>query len=94
MAQRESRLSRNIMNAINLRGGFAFKIHGGPWMMAGLPDIIACVDGKFFGLETKMPDGGKTSAVQELVHRKIRAAEGVAVVVRSVSEALEVCGLS
>ena len=94
MAQRESKLSRNIINAIMARGGFAFKVHGGPWMMAGLPDIIACVDGMFYGLETKMPDGGKASPVQELVHQKIRNAEGVAVVVRSVSEALEVCGLS
>ena len=43
MAQPESKLSRDIMAALRARGIFCFKIHGGPTMMAGLPDIIACV---------------------------------------------------
>lgn len=64
MAQRESKLSRKIITAIEARGGFAFKVHGGPHMMAGLPDIIACVDGRFYGFETKMPDGGNASPIQ------------------------------
>lgn len=43
MSQAESKLSREIMNALRAEGIFCFKIHGGPTMMAGLPDIIACV---------------------------------------------------
>lgn len=93
MAQRESKLSREIMRAIEARGGFCFKVHGGPWMMAGLPDIIACVKGSYYGLETKNPDGGQASLVQQHVHGKIKAAGGKAAVVRSVGEALQVCGL-
>lgn len=43
MSQPESKLSRDIMDALRARGVFCFKVHGGPTMMAGLPDIIACV---------------------------------------------------
>jgi hypothetical protein len=43
MAQAESRLSRDIMAVLRARGIFCFKVHGGPTMMAGLPDIVACV---------------------------------------------------
>lgn len=87
MSQRESRLSRDIIRAIELEGHFAFKVHGGPWMMAGLPDIIACVGGRFVCIETKMPDGGKPSKIQEFVHAKIRKAGGEVHVAHSVAEA-------
>jgi hypothetical protein len=43
MAQGESKLSRQIMSALRARGVWCMKIHGGPTMMAGAPDIIACV---------------------------------------------------
>jgi hypothetical protein len=43
MSQGESRLSRAIMAALRARGVWCMKIHGGPTMMAGAPDIIACV---------------------------------------------------
>ena len=87
MTQRESKLSRSIMAALTKRGAFCFKIHGGPFMMAGLPDIIVCVDGKFVALETKMP-GGHASPIQQLIHSKIRQAGGRVYVVSSVPEAV------
>lgn len=93
MSQPESRLSRRIIQALNNKGAFAFKIHGGPTMMAGLPDVIVCANGRFIGLEVKMPSQrGNVSAVQHLVHGKIVMAMGIAVVVCSVNEALQVCG--
>lgn len=91
MTQPESRLSRNIIKALEAEGHFAFKVHGGASMMVGLPDIIACVHGKFIGLEVKMPGMKKTTTkVQLLVHSKIRDAEGICSIVSSVDEALEV----
>lgn len=93
-AQRESKLSRKIMDAMRAEGAFAFKVHGGPWMMAGLPDIIACVEGRFVALETKNPgDKSETSKIQLHIHRLIRKAGGVCEVVSSVQEALEKAGL-
>jgi hypothetical protein len=43
VAQPESKLSRAIMGALRNRGIWCFKVHGGPFTMAGVPDIIACV---------------------------------------------------
>lgn len=89
MSQRESALSRRIMEALRLEGYFCFKVHGSEYMMAGLPDIIVCAEGKFIGLETKLPESrGNVSPVQRLVHTKIENAGGVAEVVCSIPEAL------
>lgn len=57
-------------------------------MMSGLPDIIACVDGMFVGLETKLDT--KVTEIQSLIHEKIVEAGGVAVVVHTKQEALDV----
>jgi Holliday junction resolvase len=88
--QPESRLSRKIMDKLREQGIFCFKIHGGPTMMAGLPDIIACVDGRFYGLETKMPQQRDNISVrQQYVHDQIRQAHGLVAVVCSPQEALD-----
>lgn len=92
MAQAESRLSRQIMTALRAEGIFCFKVHGSEHMMAGLPDVIACVEGKFLGLETKVPGkASNTSARQDFVHEQIRDSGGSAVVVTSVEQALAAC---
>jgi len=90
MTQRESRLSQRIQQALRAQGWFCFKVHGGPTMMAGLPDIIVCAEGLFVGLETKMPESrGKVSAHQGYVHDKIRQAGGAVAVVCGVEEAVQ-----
>lgn len=98
MSQPESRLSRQIKAAIRARGGYCVKIHGGPMMEAGTPDILACIPvqvsklnnetrGLFVGIETKMPEG-VVSAVQQYRHAQIRQAGGVVIIPRSVEEAV------
>ena len=64
---------------------FAWKEHGGMYGTAGMPDIIACVSGRFIAFEVKT-EIGKTTALQDATIRKIIAAGGTAVVVRSVAE--------
>lgn len=64
---------------------FCWKEHGGMYGTAGIPDIIACINGHFFGFEVKT-DVGKPTKLQKATIRKIRAAGGTAVVVRSVDE--------
>lgn len=64
---------------------FCWKEHGGMYGTAGIPDIIACIDGRFFGFEVKTEDG-KPTKLQEATIRKILAAGGTALVVRSVDE--------
>lgn len=64
---------------------FAWKEHGEMYGTAGIPDIIACVDGRFYGFEVKT-ETGKPTGLQEATIRKILKAGGVAVIVRSVDE--------
>ena len=64
---------------------FFWKEHGGQYGTAGIPDIIACINGHFCGFEVKT-DVGKPTKLQESTIRKILAAGGTAVVVRSVDE--------
>lgn len=90
MAQPESRLSRRIAGAVRERGGFVYKIHGGPTMMAGLPDLAICYRGRHIALETKMPEGKGPSPAQRLRIRQIRKAGGLSYVVRSVKAAMRV----
>lgn len=93
MGQPEARLQRNIQNALKQKYGtkcFVFKIHGGPMMMAGLPDLIACIHGVFFGIEVKMPERrDNVSEIQSHVHARMRRAGASVVVASSVADALE-----
>ena len=86
---KEADLQRAIQRYLKSEGHFVFKVHGGPMMMPGLPDLIACVDGQFVGLEVKQP-GGKPTLIQEAVLEKIRASHGVASVVCSVEDVEDV----
>ena len=89
MTQPEARLSRKIKDALSLEGAFVFKVWGSEHMMAGLPDLVGCYKGRFFGFEVKMPDKrSNTSARQIYVGSLIIAAGGVWKVVCSPKEAL------
>lgn len=68
---------------------FCWKEHGGMYGTAGIPDIIACVDGRFYGFEVKSEKGTATK-LQEATIRKITKAGGIAAVVCSVNEVKEI----
>ena len=68
---------------------FYWKEHGSQFGQAGIPDIIACLNGRFVAFEVKT-EKGKVSVLQEITLRKIRSAGGTAVVVRSVDEVKEI----
>lgn len=83
---READIVRAILTHLrSLDGCFCWKEHGGPYGTSGLPDIICCWQGHFFGFEVKT-DAGKPTKLQEAVIRKINAAGGTALIVRSVSD--------
>ena len=64
---------------------FFWKQHGGAYSVAGLPDIICCINGKFVAFEVKTPTG-KLTKLQEVMLKKINAAKGNAYKVTSVNE--------
>lgn len=81
---------KDIVNAIlrylrTVPRCFAWKEHGGMYGVAGISDVIACVDGRFYAFEVKTAVG-RTTKLQDATIRKILDAGGTAVVVRSVDE--------
>ena len=83
---KEADIVKAIMKYLRtVPGCFCWKEHGGMYGTAGIPDIIACINGRFFGFEVKTAVG-KPTKLQEATIRKILAAGGIALVVRSVDE--------
>lgn len=83
-------LEREIVAAImrylkDLPGCFAWKTHGGMYGTAGIPDIIACIHGRFCAFEVKQPSV-KLTRLQEVALKKIEDAAGVAGKVTSVED--------
>ena len=83
-------LEKDIVTAIMryLRGlphCFCFKMHGGMYSTAGIPDIICCFHGNFYAFEVKTETGTGTQLQLNTI-KKITAAGGQAFVVRSVDE--------
>ena len=60
-----------------------------PGPSTGVADILACLppDGRFLAVECKREKGNKLSEAQEMFLNKVRAANGVAGMVRSADEA-------
>lgn len=85
---KESDLQRKIIKAIEKKGGYVFKVITAN--RAGIPDVIACIDGLFYAIEVKMPKG-RVSAIQDYNLDKITQAGGKAIVARSVEDFLENC---
>ena len=83
---KETDIVKAIMKYLKtVPGCFCWKEHGGMYGTAGIPDIIACVNGHFYGFEVKI-DNGRPTKLQEATIRKILAAGGTALVVHSVDE--------
>lgn len=84
---RESDIVKKILKYLkSVEGCFFWKEHGGMYGTAGIPDIICCYRGRFIGFEVKT-DVGEPTKLQLSAIRKIKAAGGNALVVRSVEEA-------
>ena len=57
--------------------------------MAGLSDVICCINGRFIAFEVKTPSG-KLTKLQEVTIRKIKDAKGKAYKVTSVEEVKQI----
>lgn len=86
--QPESKLSTRIMKAWRKQGAFCYKVHGGEFQMAGIPDISGVYGGLSVWCETKMP-GNKTSLIQDVRINQLRAAGAHVVIAYSVTDATE-----
>jgi len=80
--QSEEAIVKKIRKALQGSvGGFWFKVHGGPFQMAGLPDLLGCVQGRFIGIEVKRPSRmTNVSPIQQRMIQKINLNGGLAIV--------------
>lgn len=77
-------------------GALVYKIHGGQYQEAGIPDLLCCIFGTFIGIEAKFKRPGeseeharaKTSPQQEFQIQRILDSGGVAFVALSAEDAL------
>lgn len=90
----ERALTDRIVKALRKAHGsraWIMKVHGSGWQTAGIPDLLVCLDGRFIALEIKLPGGSHGVTPLQVVRLdQIRIAGGVAKVVRSVEDALDV----
>ena len=81
----EAKLKKEIKDALEGEGAFWSEIKGGAHSKPGDPDIIACVDGYFLGIEAKTPTG-RLSPIQFQRAHEIVEAGGAWVCARSVAD--------
>jgi Holliday junction resolvase len=76
----EAKTKQRVKSILENAGAYYFFPAANGYGHAGIPDIIACVNGCFLAIECKAGKG-KTTALQERELEKIRAAGGASFVV-------------
>ena len=76
----EAKVKKVVVKHLKTLGAYYFYPVTGGFGGSGVPDIVACYDGKFFGIECKAGKN-KPTPLQERNLRDIRKAGGVAVVI-------------
>lgn len=79
MAQ-EKNFENKIKNYLESRGCWFVKFFANRMTKVGVPDILACVNGFFVGIEVKASNG-RPSDLQRWNRGKIRDAGGISVIV-------------
>ena len=86
----EKQVENQIKKWLEQHNYWYFKVHGGAFQKTGVPDIIACVKGKFVAIEVKRSNGGIVSELQKAQIKKIKACGGVVGVARSLDEFIQI----
>lgn len=81
---------KKVLEALRSRGAFVSKTHGSPVVTRGLPDIIGVYKGQYIAFEVKRDSTGKPTVLQLYQIEQIRKAGGIAMVIWSVPQAVDV----
>lgn len=87
---KESKVQKDIIDYLHSIGAWTVKTI--QCNKSGVPDILACYDGKFVALEVKRDEGARqneTKPLQKRTIKQINSSGGIAAVVISVKEAKE-----
>ncbi len=74
----EKKFELKVKEFLTSKNIYYFKIWGGGFQRAGLPDIVACINGRFVGIEIKS-DTGRPSELQKYNLNAITKSKGLAV---------------
>lgn len=84
---KESKVQSDIINYLRSEGYYVYKNAASQYTEPGRPDLVACINGRFVGLEIKRPGKIKNlSEAQKIVSHKITEAGGIWRVVDNLDE--------
>lgn len=75
----EKQFEKQVKEFLKSHNIWFTKIWGGGFQKAGIPDIIACVNGHFVAIEIKGPNG-KATELQKYNIKKINECNGTGVI--------------
>jgi Holliday junction resolvase len=76
----EAKVKKRVVNVLKENDAYYFFPATGGYGRSGVPDIVGCYRGVFFGIECKA-GSNKPTALQEAEMRKIREANGLTLVI-------------
>jgi hypothetical protein len=76
----EAKVKKKVAAHLKMLGAYYFYPVTGGYGKSGVPDIIGCYDGKFFGIECKAGKN-KPTPLQEKNLSDIKASQGIALVI-------------
>ena len=85
----ERDFQKEVLNYLNGRGGYWFKACASSFQTSGIPDIIGCFQGRFYGLELKRDKNARASALQEYNINKINKNGGISMIIYSIEQLKE-----
>lgn len=80
MGGEEKKFEESIKNFLKERNHWYVKFFANGYTKAGIPDILAVVNGRFVGIEVKASNG-RASELQLYNRKKIRESNGVSIIV-------------
>jgi len=79
----EQKIQTKIIDYLRSVGAYVVKVVKAS--KAGVPDLIACYNGRFIAIEVKK-EGGRVSSIQEYNLEKIIEAQGLAIIAYRVED--------
>jgi len=76
----EAKVKARVVAQLNDLNTYYFYPVTGGFGRSGVPDIVGCLDGSFFGIECKA-GGNKPTALQMLSLKHIKATGGIALII-------------
>ena len=77
----EKTFQTKLIKLIEKNNGYVVKFNASAISKIGVPDLLACINGKFVGLEVKK-ENGKPSEIQLWNIEQIKKSGGIAMVVK------------